>query len=97
MKARVYRAVGSAYIIGRVCRRMRKGRLSSLFQVRWLDTQLQHAVEHVSVGLIQEGIKDYCSLGHLKSPDWKVLTQPDNDDDIEIDDEADLEVGEVFE
>ncbi|KAL3660610.1 hypothetical protein V7S43_014365 [Phytophthora oleae] len=59
--------------------------------------EFQHAVEHLSVGVIQNGIKYYRSFGHLKNPDWQVLTQPNSDDNIEIDDVADLEVGEVCE
>ncbi|KAG3162833.1 hypothetical protein PI126_g5809 [Phytophthora idaei] len=97
MKSTVYKVVGTAYIMGRVCRRMRKGKKTSLFQVRWIDLQFQHAVEYLSVGKVQDDIEYYRTLVQVKTPDWRVLTQPDSDDDMDIDDVADLEVGAVYE
>ncbi|KAG2797907.1 hypothetical protein PC129_g14392 [Phytophthora cactorum] len=34
MKSKVYKGVGTVYIIGRVCRRPKKGRYASLFQIQ---------------------------------------------------------------
>ncbi|KAG3095321.1 hypothetical protein PI125_g16274 [Phytophthora idaei] len=83
--------------MGRVSRRMRKGKKASLFQVRWIDSQFQHAIEYLSVGKVQDGIENYRALVQVKTPDWQVLTQPGSDADMDIDDVADLEVGDVYE
>ncbi|EEY65531.1 uncharacterized protein PITG_03026 [Phytophthora infestans T30-4] len=69
MKAKVYRPIGTAYIIGRVYRLVKKGKNASLFQIRWLDSQFQSAVEHISVGM---------------NPDWRILVRPDPTDEIDF-------------
>ncbi|KAG3050047.1 hypothetical protein PI125_g26496 [Phytophthora idaei] len=73
MKANIYRPIGTAYIIGRVYRLVKKGKNASLFQIRWLDSQFQSVVEHVSVGVVQLGIKNYVALTRVKNPDWRIL------------------------
>uniref|UniRef100_H3GRR2 Uncharacterized protein n=1 Tax=Phytophthora ramorum TaxID=164328 RepID=H3GRR2_PHYRM len=42
------------------------GKFASLLQIRWLDTQFQNAVEHVSVGCVQSGVENYKELTRLK-------------------------------
>ncbi|POM76086.1 LOW QUALITY PROTEIN: Transposase [Phytophthora palmivora] len=98
MKSKQYRQVGTAYIVGRVCRRPMRGKFASLFEIRWLDSQFQNAVERVSVGIMQHGVENYAALTRLKdSPDWQELVSGGADDDINIDDSADLRVVEGYE
>ncbi|RAW30986.1 hypothetical protein PC110_g12666 [Phytophthora cactorum] len=86
--------IGTAYIIGRVYRQVKKGTNSSLFQIRWLDSQFQGAVEHISVGEVQLGTKNYISLTRVKNPDWRVLVRPDPTDEIDFEEvELDEEEG----
>ncbi|RLN98611.1 hypothetical protein BBJ28_00008322 [Nothophytophthora sp. Chile5] len=83
--AKVYKPVGTAYIIGRVCRRMKKGSLESLFQIRWQDSMFQTSVVHVSLGVVQRGIKKYRAL--TNSPDranWQALTEFHEDGDLPL-------------
>ncbi|GMF48239.1 unnamed protein product [Phytophthora fragariaefolia] len=66
--------------------------------IRWLDSQFQSAVEHVSVGKIQLGIKTYHGLIRVKNPDRRVLIGPDVTDDFAIDEDcSELEEDEVRE
>ncbi|GMF56265.1 unnamed protein product [Phytophthora fragariaefolia] len=97
MRAKAYRPPGTAYIIGRVYRQGKKGKYASLFEIRWLDSQFQKAVEHVSVGVLQRGIKNYSVLIRMKNPDWRILVQPDPTDDIDFEEnDSDCEEEEVF-
>ncbi|KAG3119017.1 hypothetical protein PI125_g2406 [Phytophthora idaei] len=92
MKAKIYRPIGTAYIIGRVYRLVKKGKNASLFQIRWLDSQFQSAVEHISVGVVQLGIKNYVALTRVKDPDWRILVRPDPTDEIDFEeDDSDCE------
>ncbi|KAJ8525895.1 hypothetical protein ON010_g15237 [Phytophthora cinnamomi] len=43
-----------------------RGKFVSLFEIRWLDTQFQNAVDSVSVGIIQSGVEDDGALTRLK-------------------------------
>ncbi|KAE8884651.1 hypothetical protein PF003_g31332 [Phytophthora fragariae] len=100
MKAKAYRPIGTAYIIGRVYRQVKKGKNASLFQIRWLDSQFQSAVEHISVGMVQLGIKNYIALTRVKNPDWRILVRPDPTDEIDFEDadsDCDEEAEEVIE
>uniref|UniRef100_H3H0N3 Uncharacterized protein n=1 Tax=Phytophthora ramorum TaxID=164328 RepID=H3H0N3_PHYRM len=98
MKAKVYRPIGTAYIIGRVYRQVKKGKHASLFQICWLDSQFQSSVEHISVGIVQLGIKNYVALTRVKNPDWRILVRPDPTEDINFEeDDSDCEEEEVFE
>ncbi|KAG2765752.1 hypothetical protein PC116_g4715 [Phytophthora cactorum] len=92
MKAKIYRPIGTAYIIERVYRLVKKGKKASLFQIRWLDSQFQSAVEHISVGVVQLGIKNYVALTRVKNPDWRILVRPDPTDEIDFEeDDSDCE------
>ncbi|KAG2879636.1 hypothetical protein PC114_g22467 [Phytophthora cactorum] len=72
MKAKIYRPIGTAYIIGRV--------------------QFQSVVEHISVGVVQLGIKNYVALTRVKNPDWRILVRPDPTDEIDFEeDDSDCE------
>ncbi|GMF45552.1 unnamed protein product [Phytophthora fragariaefolia] len=98
MKPRVYRPIGTTYIIGRVYRLVKKGKKAIIFQIRWLDSQFQSAVEHIRVGVVQLGIKHYVALIQVKNPDWRVLVQPDPTDDIDFEEEnSDCDEEEVLE
>ncbi|KAE9274247.1 hypothetical protein PR003_g29666, partial [Phytophthora rubi] len=98
MKSKVYRPIGTAYIIGRVYRLVKKGKKANLFQIRWLDSQFQSAVEHISVGVMQLGIKNYIALTRVKKPDWRLLVRPDPTDEIDFEEEdSDSEEEEVLE
>ncbi|ETP42174.1 hypothetical protein F442_10901, partial [Phytophthora nicotianae P10297] len=100
VKAKVYRPIGTAYIIGRVYRLVKKGKNASLFQIRWLDSQFQSAVEHISVWMVQFGIKNYIVLTRVKNPDWRILVRPDPTDEIDFEENdldcKDEEVLEAF-
>ncbi|GMF31538.1 unnamed protein product [Phytophthora fragariaefolia] len=100
MKSRIYWPIGTAYIIGRVYRLVKKGKKANLFQIRWLDSQFQSAVEHISVGVVQLGIKHYVALTRVNNPYWRVLLRPDPTDDIDFEEEdsdcIEEEVLEVF-
>ncbi|KAG3249073.1 hypothetical protein PI124_g6232 [Phytophthora idaei] len=92
MKAKIYRSIGTAYIIGRVYGLVKKGKNASLFQIRWLDSQFQSAVEHISVGVVLLGIKNYVALTRVKNPDWRILVRPDPTDEIDFEeDDSDCE------
>ncbi|KAE9285840.1 hypothetical protein PR003_g26474 [Phytophthora rubi] len=98
MKSKLYRPVGSTYIVGRVCRRPLRGKYASLFEIRWLDSQFQNSVEHISVGCVQRGVENYQALTRLNgNPDWQELVTADVDDDIDVDDEDDLQVVDNYE
>ncbi|GMF47658.1 unnamed protein product [Phytophthora fragariaefolia] len=59
--------------------------------------QFQKAVEHVSVGVLQRGIKNYSVLIRMKNPYWRILVQPDPTDDIDFEEnDSDCEEEEVF-
>ncbi|ETO60264.1 hypothetical protein F444_21512 [Phytophthora nicotianae P1976] len=88
MKAKAYRPIGTAYIIGRVYCQVKKDKNASLFQIRWLDSQFHSAVEHISVGFVQLGIKNYLALTRVKNPDWRILVRPDPADVIVFEEEA---------
>ncbi|KAG4238683.1 hypothetical protein PC116_g13286 [Phytophthora cactorum] len=85
MKSKAYRPIGTAYINGRAYRLAQKGKNASLFQIRWLDSHFQSAVEHISVAIVQQGIKDNVSLTRVKNPDWRILVRPDPTDEIDCD------------
>ncbi|KAG3086935.1 hypothetical protein PI125_g18797 [Phytophthora idaei] len=92
MKAKIYRPIGTAYIIGRVYGLVKKGKNASLFQIRWLDSPFQSAVEHVRVGVVQLGIKNYVALTRVKNPGWRILVRQDPTDEIDSEeDDSDCE------
>lgn len=98
MKAKVYRPVGKAYMIDRVCREMHNRKYANLFQVRWLDCLIQSAVEHVTLGVIQKGIDKYAAVTRQRrNPDWQILIAPGAENEIEVDDASELIENEVFE
>ncbi|KAG3079824.1 hypothetical protein PI125_g20623 [Phytophthora idaei] len=73
-------------------RLVKKGKNASLFQIRWLDSQFQSVVEHISVGVVQLGIKNYVALTRVKNPDWRILVRPDPTDEIDFEeDDSDCE------
>ncbi|KAG3128411.1 hypothetical protein PC128_g26991 [Phytophthora cactorum] len=95
--SKVYRWAGTTYIIGRVCRQVKKGKNASLFHLKWIDSQFQNAVEHVSVGVVQRGINNYVSLMRSKNQEWTELVEPDSFDEIDVDSDSELEEAETFE
>ncbi|OWZ07222.1 hypothetical protein PHMEG_00020412 [Phytophthora megakarya] len=96
MKKKIYSPVGTAYIVGRVCRRAKTS--SDGFQVRWLDSQFQSAVEHLHVGIVQSDIENYRSLSNGKAnQNWLKLLQCDGSEEIDISDATDLEEQDKFE
>ena len=67
-------------------------------KIRWLESQFQNVVEHVSVGCVQRGIENYELLIRSKSNlHWKELVTSDADDDIDVDDDEDLQVVDNYE
>lgn len=71
---------------------------ANLLQVRWLDSQFQSAVEHVTLGVIQKGIDNYDAVTRQKSyPDWQILVAPDAENEIEVNDASELIETDVFE
>ncbi|GMF23297.1 unnamed protein product [Phytophthora fragariaefolia] len=50
-KTHKYVGVGNAYLVGRVCRIMKR----TLFQIQWLDPQYQNHVESLNLRMIQRG------------------------------------------
>jgi hypothetical protein len=98
MRSKHYRPVGTAYIVGRICRRPMRGKFASLFEIRWLDSQFQIKVKHVSVGCAQCGIENYEELTRSKAnPGWHQLVTGDADDDIDMDDDDELQVTDSYE
>jgi hypothetical protein len=98
MKSKLYRPVGTAYIVGRICRRPMRGKFASLFEIRWIESQFQNVVEHVSVGSVQRGITNYEALTQtMNNPDWHELVSGDVDDDIAVNDDDNLEVADHYE
>ncbi|KAG3060939.1 hypothetical protein PI125_g24806 [Phytophthora idaei] len=87
MKAKIYRPIGTAYIIGRVYRLVKKGENASLFQIRWLESQFQSAVEHISVRVAQLGTKNYVALTRVKNPDWRILVRPYPTDEVDFEED----------
>ncbi|GMF45612.1 unnamed protein product [Phytophthora fragariaefolia] len=98
MKSKHFRPVGTGYIVGRLCRRPLRGKFESLFEIRWLDTQFQLAVEHVSYGAAQRGVENYELLTRQKNnPDWQELVKGGLDDELDVEGDADLQVMEDYE
>ncbi|EGZ22290.1 hypothetical protein PHYSODRAFT_488527, partial [Phytophthora sojae] len=50
LKAMVYKTIGSAYTIGRLCGRPKKVGFAALNQVGWSDSKFQSAVEQLGGG-----------------------------------------------
>ncbi|GMG16579.1 unnamed protein product [Phytophthora fragariaefolia] len=98
MKSKHYRPVGTGYIVGRLCRRPLRGKFASPFEIRWLDTQFQLTVEHVSYGVAQRGVENYELLTRQKNnPDWQELVKGSLDDELDVEGDADLQVMEDYE
>ncbi|GMF32435.1 unnamed protein product [Phytophthora fragariaefolia] len=68
-KNKIYRCVGNAYIVDRVCRRVKKPKNEAILQIMWLDTRFQNAVDVVTIATAQRGIDNYQTLVRL--PDTK--------------------------
>eukprot|EP00644_Phytophthora_capsici_P019674 jgi/Phyca11/53355/gw1.807.1.1 len=49
MSKKIFGCVGTAYIVGRVVRRVNRASNGHILQVMWLDTQFQNAVVNLSV------------------------------------------------
>ncbi|KAG6942880.1 hypothetical protein JG688_00017877 [Phytophthora aleatoria] len=80
-----FRPVGTAYIVGRVCRRLVQNR-AVLYEIRWLDSIFQKHTHSVPVGVLQEGIENYRLLTKTTSkPSWAALTTAQEDEDIPSD------------
>ncbi|GMF46855.1 unnamed protein product [Phytophthora fragariaefolia] len=86
-----YKDVGTAFIIGRVCRCIQKSKKASLlFHIRCLDSQFQSHGENVYVALVQKGHYNNNQLNRESSQvGWRSLCQQTDADDIVIDGDAD--------
>ncbi|KAE9335048.1 hypothetical protein PF008_g13675 [Phytophthora fragariae] len=73
--------VGTAYIVGRVCRRFIEKKLV-LYEIRWLDSLFQKHTHSDKIGVLQRGIENYRVLSRSTSkPTWSALnTTPDGED-----------------
>ncbi|GMF52750.1 unnamed protein product [Phytophthora fragariaefolia] len=54
----VFRQVGTAYIVGRVCKRI-IDKKTLLYEVRWLDSLFHKHTHSVNIGILQRGIENY--------------------------------------
>ncbi|KAE8988120.1 hypothetical protein PR003_g21221 [Phytophthora rubi] len=85
-KTKIYRCVGTAYIVGRVCRRVKKPKNGAILQVMWLDTQFQNAVEALTIATVQRGIDNYQALMRLPNkPAWRDLTDTVVEEELNLD------------
>ncbi|GMF47137.1 unnamed protein product [Phytophthora fragariaefolia] len=74
-KNKIYRCVVTAYIVDRVCRRVKKPKNGMILQIMWLDTMFQNAVEVVTIATVQRSIDNYQTLMPLPDkPAWRDLT-----------------------
>ncbi|KAL3662683.1 hypothetical protein V7S43_012526 [Phytophthora oleae] len=79
--SRKYIGVGSAYMVGMVCRLVK-----GLYQVSWLDSQFQFHVENMSLAMIQRGNTNYSSLhARENGPGWSRLCAVDSGESVKID------------
>ncbi|OWY91576.1 hypothetical protein PHMEG_00039785 [Phytophthora megakarya] len=65
MNKKTFRCVGTAYVVGRVVRRIKRPTGGRILQVLWLDTQVENAVTNLSVATVQHGIDNYEALRRL--------------------------------
>ncbi|GMF39068.1 unnamed protein product [Phytophthora fragariaefolia] len=76
-----YVGVGSAYLVGRVCRIIK----GAMFQVQWLDSQYQRKDEHLNLSMIQRGKANYRSLhGSTSRVGWSHLCAVEEGEQIEV-------------
>ncbi|KAE8992997.1 hypothetical protein PF005_g20578 [Phytophthora fragariae] len=76
-----YAGVGSAYLVGRVCRIIK----GAMFQVQWLDSQYQRKDEHLNLSMIQRGNANYRSLhGSTSRVGWSHLCAVEEGEQIEV-------------
>uniref|UniRef100_H3GQV3 PiggyBac transposable element-derived protein domain-containing protein n=1 Tax=Phytophthora ramorum TaxID=164328 RepID=H3GQV3_PHYRM len=76
-----YAGVGSAYLVGRVCRIVK----GTMFQVQWLDSQYQRKDEHLNLSMIQRGNANYRSLhGSTSRVGWSHLCAVEEGEQIEV-------------
>ncbi|GMF19639.1 unnamed protein product [Phytophthora fragariaefolia] len=94
MKNKIYKCVGTAHIVGRVCRRIKRPKNGGVLQVMWVDTQFQNAVESLTVAAIKRGIEYYQALVRVPNkPAWRDLTDTVVDEEVNRDlplDELDI-------
>ncbi|GMF62948.1 unnamed protein product [Phytophthora fragariaefolia] len=70
----VFRRVGTAYIVGRVCKRI-IDKKTLLYEVRWLDSLFHKHTHSVNISILQRGIENYRVLTRSTSkPTWSALT-----------------------
>ncbi|GMF23152.1 unnamed protein product [Phytophthora fragariaefolia] len=75
-----------AYIVGCVCRRVKRPKNGCVLQVMWVDTQFQNAVESLTVAAIKRGIENYQALVCvLNKPTWRNLTDTVVDEELNLD------------
>ncbi|KAE8987624.1 hypothetical protein PR001_g22270 [Phytophthora rubi] len=85
-KTKIYRCVGTAYIVGRVCRRVKKPKNGTILQVMWLYTQFQNAVEALTIATVQRSIDNYQALVRLPNkPAWRDLTDTVVEEELNLD------------
>ncbi|KAI9998932.1 hypothetical protein PInf_003596 [Phytophthora infestans] len=86
MTDKVYRCVGTAYIVGRVCRRIKKPKNGAILQLMWLDSQFRNAVEAVTVAAVQRGIENHQALVCVPNqPAWQDLTDKETEEELNLD------------
>ncbi|KAL3660469.1 hypothetical protein V7S43_014617 [Phytophthora oleae] len=95
MKKKLYRLVGTAFIVGRVCRRALKAK--NKLQIMWLDSQFQSCVENLSIGMVQLGIDNYRALTKDTNNSWQDLMLCGEGKNIEADDLSELQEAEEYE
>ncbi|OWY98058.1 hypothetical protein PHMEG_00031274 [Phytophthora megakarya] len=66
MNKKTFRCVGTAYVVGRVVRRIKRPTGGRILQVLWLDTQFQNAVTNLSVVVWRPRLPNH--------PAWRDLT-----------------------
>ncbi|KAG3002463.1 hypothetical protein PC128_g18047 [Phytophthora cactorum] len=90
-----YIGVGSAYLVGRVCRIVK----GAMFQAQWLDSQYQNKDEHLDLSMIQRGNANYRFLhGGSTRVGWSHLCAVDEGENIQVNGDIDEmeECMEVF-
>ncbi|GMF41085.1 unnamed protein product [Phytophthora fragariaefolia] len=78
----VFRQVGTAYLAGRVCKRI-IDKKTLLYEVRWLGNLFHKHTHSVNIGIRQRGIENYRVLTRSTSkPTWSALTATSDGEDF---------------
>ncbi|GMF54528.1 unnamed protein product [Phytophthora fragariaefolia] len=78
----VFRHVGTAYIVDRVCKRI-IDKKTLLYEVRCLDSLFHSHTHSVNIGILHRGIENYSVLTRSTSkPTWSALTATADGEDF---------------